>query len=326
FLPTAKLFHLKLKKRSTETHCDVTMDNTRNRQFIVSLYALVGVVLAGGVLSWDQNRYSLTIGPVTYCVTAGAVFGSLLSVISTDYLGRKPTLMISSTLFFYSWTMILYSSSHAMLVAARFIAGVATGLLSVVAPIYIGEISFKSRRETLSSLIYILINVGVLLMYLCQNTWAIFQVWAEGIFSALSLLSILLLFFIPESPYFLINKDKSKAKSTLQYLRSPDPSEELNELISEVGKSPTGLPTLDMMNSFDTRKALVITSFLFMTQTSCGVVLIKFLSTNGHVFTGDMKLYRILFGVFLLLQVLIAMMYWKFVTDARRKRIMLATL
>lgn len=110
---------------------------------------------AGCVLCWtspslpkfknaNESSFVLTdfeaawVGSLT---PLGAAVGPIPAGILADALGRKPTLLGDSALLLLSWALISFASSAGWLYAARFIAGLATGCIFAVLPMYIGEIA-----------------------------------------------------------------------------------------------------------------------------------------------------------------------------------------
>lgn len=115
---------------------------------------------AGCVLCWTSPSLSKFSGDnATFELSAseaawvgsltplGAAVGPIPAGILADKLGRKPTMLGDSVLLFLSWALIAFASSPAMLFAARFIAGLATGCIFTVLPMYIGEIAVVSAPK-----------------------------------------------------------------------------------------------------------------------------------------------------------------------------------
>ena len=113
----------------------------------------------------------------------------------------------------------------------RFLIGVAIGGSSVLAPVYIAEASPAERRGALVGLFQINIVVGILVAYISNfvvaqlvggaDVWR----WKLAVAAAPALVFLLLLFFIPQSPRWLIHRGRlADAAASLRRLGSPDPA------------------------------------------------------------------------------------------------------
>ena len=134
--------------------------------------------------------------------------------------------MISAALFSISAIGCAVCGSFDGLVAYRIIGGVGIGIVSIVSPIYISEVSPAKIRGTLVSLYQLAVTVGFLLAYLANwvidtngnlavsgNLWT--NIWNCEMWRGMlgsetlpALLFFLIIFFIPESPKWLIVKGK----------------------------------------------------------------------------------------------------------------------
>ena len=162
------------------------------------------------------------------CALIGSICGVLAAGSLSDYLGRKLTMLISAALFSISAIGCAVCGSFDGLVAYRIIGGVGIGIVSIVSPIYISEVSPAKIRGTLVSLYQLAVTVGFLLAYMAN--WAIdanidptlsgdVTMWQKimnteawrgmlGSETLPALLFFLIIFFIPESPKWLIVNGK----------------------------------------------------------------------------------------------------------------------
>jgi MFS family permease len=168
----------------------------------------------------------------------GSICGVLVAGSLSDYLGRKLTMLISAALFSISAIGCAVCGSFDGLVAFRIIGGVGIGIVSIVSPIYISEVSPAKIRGTLVSLYQLAVTVGFLLAYLAN--WVIdsnidsslalgdpnLSLWERmmnteawrgmlGSETLPALIFFLVIFFIPESPKWLILKGKMDKAATV---------------------------------------------------------------------------------------------------------------
>ena len=173
------------------------------------------------------------------CALIGSIAGVLVAGSLSDYLGRKLTMLISAALFSISAIGCAVCGSFDSLVAFRIIGGIGIGIVSIVSPIYISEVSPARIRGTLVSLYQLAVTVGFLMAYLVNwlidsnidpslalNT-ADLTLWQKimhteawrgmlGSETIPALLFFFIIFFIPESPKWLIVNGKlDKASAVL---------------------------------------------------------------------------------------------------------------
>ena len=172
------------------------------------------------------------------CALIGSIVGALVAGSLSDYLGRKYTMLISATLFCISAFGCAICGNFDSLVAYRIIGGLGIGIVSIVSPIYISEVSPAKIRGTLASLYQLAVTVGFLLAYLVN--WLIdanidpalaagladgtlaseditfwqkimhTEAWRGMLGSGTipALIFFLIIFFIPESPKWLMVNGK----------------------------------------------------------------------------------------------------------------------
>ena len=227
----------------------------------MAVVAAIGGILFGydtavisGTTEIVKNQFQLTDmmeGWYVGCALIGSICGVLVAGTLSDYLGRKLTMLISAALFSISAIGCAVCGSFDGLVAFRIIGGVGIGIVSIVSPIYISEVSPARIRGTLVSLYQLAVTVGFLLAYLMN--WVIdsnidpslagteVSLWQKmmhteawrgmlGSETLPALLFFLIIFFIPESPKWLIVKGKlDKASATLSkiYATSAEVEDEI---------------------------------------------------------------------------------------------------
>ena len=208
------------------------------------LFGFDTAVIAGTTHAITQEFF---LTPATLGVTVSiALWGTVLGATFAGFIGQKlggrETLRVMAVLYVVSAIGCAFSWSWPALLGARFLGGLAIGGSSVLGPVYIAEVSPAPRRGRLVGLFQINIVVGILLAYLSNYCIAELGLgnqewrWKLGIAAAPALLFLFLLFAIPRSPRWLvINGRVDEARHVLEMIGSPDPDQELREIVVSVG-------------------------------------------------------------------------------------------
>ena len=166
----------------------------------------------------------------------GTAFGALFSGRPAERWGRKNMLKIIG--FLYAFTSIATALSHHWIdfIVFRFLGGLAVGASSVVGPMYISEISPARLRGRLVGFFQLNIVVGILvaflsnyflMKYLGPGAWR----WMLGVQALPALIFFVLVFWIPESPRWLVGHDRQEqARGVLQKLQAEHIDASLQEI------------------------------------------------------------------------------------------------
>ncbi|CAG09665.1 unnamed protein product, partial [Tetraodon nigroviridis] len=151
-------------------------------------------------------------------VTVGAAVGGLLGGWMVEKFGRKLSLMFCSLPFVFGFTVIVAAQNVWMLYVGRLLTGLASGVTSLVVPLYISEMSHERVRGTLGSCVQLMVVLGIMGVYLA-GIWR----WLAICCSIPPALLMVLMCFMPETPRFLLSKGKRReAEEALRFLRGPD--------------------------------------------------------------------------------------------------------
>ncbi|KAE8057434.1 hypothetical protein FH972_014127 [Carpinus fangiana] len=219
---------------------------------LVAIAAAIGNFLQG----WDNATIAGSIVYITADLDLGTTMEGLVvatsligaTVITTfsgpvsDWLGRRPMLIISSVLYFVSGLVMFWSPNVYVLCAARLLDGFGIGLSVTLAPVYISETAPPEIRGLLNTLPQFTGSGGMFLAYcmvfgmslMTSPSWKLML----GILSLPSLIYFLLaVFFLPESPRWLVSKGKmTEAEKVLRRLRGrEDVSGEMALLVEGLG-------------------------------------------------------------------------------------------
>ncbi len=168
----------------------------------------------------------------------GTVLGALFGGIPTEKYGRKTVLLWVGILFAVSAFGSAFAGNAYVFSFFRFIGGVGIGVSSVVAPIYISEISTPATRGRLGALYQFNIVFGILIAFLSNyflqgvggtDDWR----WMLGVLAVPALLYTILVFGVSESPRWLITKrnDLAKAKQIMLQIGVVDVEAETASII-----------------------------------------------------------------------------------------------
>lgn len=190
----------------------------------------------------------------------GTVVGSLFGGGPTEKYGRKKVLLWIGLLFTISAIGSALAQDPYTFSFFRFIGGLGIGISSVAAPTYISEISTPSTRGRLGAMYQFNIVFGILIAFLSnyflkdvggENDWR----WMLGIMTIPAAIYTIMVFRIPESPRWLINKknDIDGARRIMEKLKMDD----IDLLISSI-KVQTENNKLKTTNFFNTKNSRII--------------------------------------------------------------------
>lgn len=168
----------------------------------------------------------------------GTVLGALFGGIPTQRWGRKKVLLWVGILFAISAFGTAFAGNPYVFSFFRFVGGIGIGVSSVVAPIYISEISTPATRGKLVALYQFNIVFGILVAFISnylligiggENDWR----WMLGILAVPSLIYTFLVVGVAESPRWLLTEQNNpeKAKEILQQIGVADIDTEMAAII-----------------------------------------------------------------------------------------------
>ena len=173
----------------------------------------------------------LAIGQIVAMALYGTIIGAVFGGIPADRFGRKATLLAIAALYLVSAAGSALAADPFQLNVFRFLGGLGVGASSVVAPMYITEVAPAAQRGQLVAAFQLNLVIGILMAYfsnyLILNTASTID-WRLmlGIEVLPALLFLVLLFFVPRSPRWLLTKGGNREEA-LDVLRriNPDTAE-----------------------------------------------------------------------------------------------------
>jgi SP family arabinose:H+ symporter-like MFS transporter len=268
-----------------------------------------------GTISLVSRQFGLTPfheGVFTSSALVGCILGSAVCGMLADRFGRKPVIIASGILFVISACGSTVPNTFATLLIARVVGGVAIGLTSVAAPLYISEFAPAKSRGRFVAFYQLSIVCGVLLAYL--SNWLIArnaaapgfrlagefgerifhaEYWRAMFGAALipSLAYTALLSLVPESPRWLSRQGR------------PDGGQMTSGMLGEIDGEPTpeeGRASWKELLRPGLRRALVVGVLLSVFGQLSGVNIVvyygpKILAAAGYA-NGAALLGQVLFG------------------------------
>jgi MFS transporter, SP family, arabinose:H+ symporter len=185
----------------------------------------------------------------------GTVTGALISGRPADRYGRKPILFIIAALYVITAIGSALAGNVSSFIIFRFLGGIGVGASSVVAPMYIAEISPAKIRGRMTAMFQFNVISGILIAYVSNyllreagsEPWR----WMLGVAGVPAFMFLLLLFIIPESPRFLIKIGKiAAAKAILEKIEIVSVDKEIEEIKESMSQSTVKKQTLFSMIYF----------------------------------------------------------------------------
>ena len=209
------------------------------------LFGFDTAVISGAEQSIQQywNLTAFEHGFTVSIALIGTILGALTGSIPSDKLGRKKTLILIACIYLIASLGSGLSTNWYSFLIFRFIGGLGVGASSVTAPVYISEISPAAYRGRLVMMFQFNVVFGILVSYFSnyligqlfggESSWRLML----SIQAVPSLLFLILLRFVPETPRWLILKKNKleEARSVLKII-NPDDYENILQTIIKNNK------------------------------------------------------------------------------------------
>ena len=232
----------------------------------LAVVAAIGGILFGydtavisGTTKAVTHQFALTTiqeGWYVGCALIGSIIGVLVAGVLSDGIGRKKTMLIAALMFSISALGCAVCANFTQLVVFRMFGGFGIGVVSIVSPMYISEVAIASKRGTLVALYQLMITLGFLLAYLVN--FIIYKNVDETVSGSLmtnmfnseywrgmlgcnlipDIIFLVVIFFIPESPRWLLVKGRyGEASAILQriYLTEEEASAQAQVTVDSIG-------------------------------------------------------------------------------------------
>lgn len=319
------------------------MENRTNTGYVVflSIVAAIGGILFGydtavisGTITSVETQFSLNamqVGWFVGCALVGSILGVAVAGILSDRFGRKLTMLVAAILFTASGIGCAISQSFTELIIYRILGGIGIGVVSIVSPMYISEVAVARWRGTLVSLYQLAITIGFLAAYLVNfqilkaaetavydTPWLhwilVDEMWRGmlGSNALPALLFFIVIFFIPESPRWLILRNRTeRAHAVLERIYRS--SEAADGEIATIRDAEKAAPKSEWrsLTSPGMRRALLIGVAIAMLGQFMGVNAVLYygptIFEDAGLSSGDSLFSQVLVGVVNMLTTVIAL-------------------
>jgi MFS transporter, SP family, galactose:H+ symporter len=276
-------------------------DEKRARRNVVMTAAIAGLggllfgydtgIIASALLfiKRDFDLSGFEQGMVVSAVPVGAIFGAAVAGQLADKLGRRRVIISSAVVFIIGACASAAAPGLAVLVAARVLLGVAVGLASANAPVYISEVAPPESRGRLVSYFQLSVTVGILVAYLVglafsgADDWR----WMLGLGAVPALALGIGMAEMPQSPRWLVMVGQDyAARKVLEKIRRDDEeaiTQELEEIKGSIEAQPGGWR--DLLQPA-VRAALLVGVGLAVLQQVTGINTVIYYAPTIIQFTG----------------------------------------
>jgi len=192
-------------------------------------------VISGAILfiKQDFDLSAFMQGAVVASLLLGAMVGAAFAGPLSDRLGRRKLIIAAGVIFTLGSIVAAISPTVGVLLAARFVLGIAVGCAALVVPLYLSEIAPTEIRGAISSLNQLMIVGGILVAYLVNAVLASSEAWRVmvGLAVVPSLVLLVGMIWMPETPRFLVHDgEEDEAREVLEAVREDGHEEELEDI------------------------------------------------------------------------------------------------
>ncbi|MDW4193792.1 sugar porter family MFS transporter [Staphylococcus saprophyticus] len=238
------------------------------------LYGYDMGVISGALLfiKDDIPLNSVTEGLVVASMLVGAIFGSGASGPLSDRLGRRCVVFVIAIVYIVGALILALAPSMPVLVIGRLVIGLAVGGSTAIVPVYLSEMAPTEQRGSLSSLNQLMITIGILSSYLINYAFTPIEGWRWmlGLAVVPSLILLIGVAFMPESPRWLLEHRSEKAARDVMKLTFKD--SEIDKEIADMKEiNSISESTWNVLKSPWLRPTLIIGCIFALLQQIIGI-------------------------------------------------------
>jgi len=248
-------------------------------------------VIAGALLfiTPDFHLTSFESGMVVGAVPIGAVIGAAFAGRLSDAYGRRLLIIASSIVFIIGSIVCAAAPDTAVLVLARVVLGIAIGLASATAPVYISEVAPPDIRGRLVTFFQLAVTIGIVVAYLVglafdqSEEWR----WMLGLGAVPAFFLFAGMMRMPQSPRWLVMAGRDfEARAVLARIRAGDPDTIEQEIVDIKGEVSAKPGTWGDLLRPAVKAALVVGIGLAILQQVSGINTVIYYAPTIVQFTG----------------------------------------
>lgn len=265
-------------------------------QYLAGFGASLGAFAAGMGLGWSAPATPRLVTEQQYfpisqvqmdLASSVLTLGLAISCLPVGYLmnacGRKWTMIGTILPFMVGWGLLTVAQNFTMLLVGRFFLGLAGGSFCISAPQYSAEICEDKIRGIVGTFFQLLIISGILFVYIIGAIFTVY--WMNVICSIFPIIFGAFFFFMPESPVYLVSKNRlAEAAKALKWLRGKnyEPQAEIEQLKVELfGKKGVQRPSYkELFSRPATKQSIFIIFGVKIFQQTSGISIIIFYTTS----------------------------------------------
>lgn len=223
-------------------------------------------------------------GFLTGSLALGCIVGCLIARKLSDQYGRKSGLFCAALLFAISSFGMGIAPDLEIFVLMRFLSGIGVGMASMLSPMYIAEISPAHVRGRNVAINQLTIVIGILITNLVnyklsslgEDSWR----WMFGLGVVPSLLFLIGIVWLPESPRWLIAKGRlEEARAVLLRFGNSTVVDKTMVEVVQSNKEASPISFKEVLHK-SVRPAVVVGVTLAIFQQFCGInVVFNYTST-----------------------------------------------
>ena len=279
--------------------------------YVVAITAALAGLLFGldigvisGALPFIAEQFKISTEMQEFVVSSllvGAMIGALISGIISRRYGRKNALLVSAAVFTLGSILSALVPDAQVLIGVRLFLGIAVGIASFTAPLYLSEMAPQRIRGGLISMYQLMITIGILTAYISDTILSYGKHWRLmfGVLAVPAMLMFVGVFLLPKSPRWLVLiKKRERAREVLSKLRYKDEvGHELVEIEKTLTTKQAGFKLLRTSRQF--RKAIFLGIGLQAIQQFTGMNVVMYYAPKIFNIAGFTNTTQAMFGTIL---------------------------
>jgi SP family galactose:H+ symporter-like MFS transporter len=255
--------------------------------FVCLMAALAGLLFGldigviSGALPFIAKHFVLNDRAQEWIVSSmmvGAAIGALGAGWLSWRLGRRYALVLAAILFIAGSLWSGFAGSPAHLIGARLILGLAVGMASFTAPLYLSEVAPRQVRGAMISTYQLMITVGILAAFLSNIglSYVADWRWMLGVIAIPAAFFLAGVLALPDSPRWLLQRNRAaEARAVLQrlYTNPADVEAELEQVSEDSTRPQRGWSLLRKNMNFRRSVLLGVALQVFQQLTGINVVM-----------------------------------------------------